>query len=130
MVKTLLAVGAGGALGAIARYLVFVSVGHLLGHGFPYGTLAVNIVGSLLMGVLIETMALAWSVSMEARLFMVVGFLGAFTTFSTFSLDFAVLYERGRLDLCALYLSLSVLLSIGGLFFGLFIARGLLAPKL
>ncbi|GBF26544.1 putative fluoride ion transporter CrcB [bacterium MnTg02] len=130
MVKALLAVGAGGAFGAIARYLVSVSAVHLLGLNFPYGTLAVNVLGSLVMGVLIETMALAWTVSTEARLFMVVGFLGAFTTFSTFSLDFAVLYERGRLDLCALYLSLSVLLSIGALFLGLFIVRGLLAPNL
>ncbi len=125
MEKALLAVGTGGALGAIARYLIFVSAVHLFGPGFPYGTLVVNILGSLIMGFLVETMALAWNVSMEIRLFLVVGFLGAFTTFSTFSLDFAVLYERGRLDLCALYVTISVAFSIGALFLGLYFARWL-----
>ncbi|MGI9414715.1 MAG: fluoride efflux transporter CrcB [Hyphomicrobiales bacterium] len=125
-----MAVGAGGAAGAIARYLVYLSATHIFGHSFPYGTLIVNIFGSLLMGILIETLALAWNVSNELRLFMVVGVLGAFTTFSTFPLDFAVLYERGRWELCTLYVSVSVVCSIGVLFLGMHATRGFLAPEL
>ena len=83
----LLAVAAGGVIGAVARYLVYVAVGHLLGTGFPYATLIVNIVGSFAMGVLVELMALVWSTSIEMRLFLTTGILGAFTTFSAFSLD-------------------------------------------
>ena len=99
--SALLAVAAGGVTGAVARYLVYVAVGHLLGSGFPYATLIVNIVGSFAMGVLVELMALVWSTSMEMRLFLTIGILGAFTTFSSFSLDFAVLYERRAFALCA-----------------------------
>jgi CrcB protein len=128
-VKALLAVAGGGALGAVARYLVYVAAGHVLGTGFPYGTLIVNIVGSFAIGALTEAMALAWSVSQETRLFLVVGVLGAFTTFSSFSLDFAVLYERGRLVLCALYVGLSVTCSIGAIFLGMWLLRRLLTPS-
>ena len=92
------------------------------------GTLIVNIVGSFLMGLLVETMALVWSASQEARLFLAVGILGAFTTFSTFSLDVAVLYERGRPVLVATYIVVSVICSIGALFAGLHVMRRILAP--
>ena len=128
--KALLAVAAGGALGAVARYLVFVAAGHLLGAAFPYGTLIVNVAGSFAMGALAEIMALVWSASTQTRLFLVVGFLGAFTTFSTFSLDFVVLYERGRLLLCALYVGASVVCSVGALFMGMWLFRRLLGPVL
>ena len=97
--KELLLVAGGGALGAVARYLVYILAGQLLGTGFPFGTLIVNIAGSFAMGVLVEGMALAWTVGPATRLLLAVGVLGAFTTFSTFSLDVAVLYERGRLGL-------------------------------
>ena len=118
----------GGAVGAVARYLVNVLAGQLLGPDFPFGTLIVNIVGSFLMGLLVETMALVWSASQEARLFLTVGALGAFTTFSTFSLDVAVLYERGRPVLVATYIVVSVICSIGALFAGLHVMRRILAP--
>lgn len=126
--KSVLIVAGGGALGAATRYLVYVAAGHLLGAGFPFGTLIVNVVGSFAMGALTEVMALAWSASGQVRLFLAVGFLGAFTTFSTFSLDFAVLYERGRFLLCALYVTISMVLSIAALFAGLWLFRRLLAP--
>ena len=129
MMQSILAVGAGGALGAISRYFVYIMAGYILGPNFPYGTLIVNIVGSLLMGIIIEVLALTWEASTEWRLFLTVGFLGAFTTFSTFSLDFAKLYERGRLDLCALYVSASVVLSIGALFLGMIATRAIFIPK-
>ncbi len=128
--KALLAVAGGGALGAVARYLVFIAAGHILGAAFPFGTLIVNVAGSFAMGALTEILALVWSASSQTRLFLVVGFLGAFTTFSTFSLDFVVLYERGRLLLCALYVGASVVCSVGALFFGMWVFRRLLAPAL
>ena len=128
--KELLLVAGGGALGAVARYLVYILAGHLLGTGFPFGTLIVNVVGSFAMGILVEGMALAWTVSPAARLFLAVGVLGAFTTFSTFSMDVAVLYERGRLGLAALYIAASVVCSVGALFLGLYMMRRLYAPAL
>lgn len=121
---------AGGVTGAVARYLVYVAIGHLLGPGFPYATLVVNVVGSFAMGVLIETMALVWNTSTAMRLFLATGVLGSFTTFSTFSLDFAVLYERRAWIACAIYTIASVVLSIAALFAGLHLMRRVLAPSL
>jgi CrcB protein len=126
--KELVVVAVGGALGAVSRYVVYVLAGLLLGTGFPYGTLIVNIVGSFVMGVLVEGMALAWTIPEQARLFLIVGILGAFTTFSTFSLDVAVLYERGRLELTAFYIMASVVCSVGALFAGLYVVRRVLVP--
>ncbi len=123
----LLAVAAGGALGAVGRYLVMSQLGHWLGTGFPYGTLAVNIIGSFVMGGLVEAMALVWSPSQELRALLVVGLLGSFTTFSTFSLDVYVLFERGQMQAVALYMAGSVVLSIAGLLAGLRVVRLLLA---
>ena len=126
--KELVVVAVGGALGAVSRYVVYVLAGLLLGTSFPYGTLIVNIVGSFVMGVLVEGMALAWTIPEQARLFLIVGILGAFTTFSTFSLDVAVLYERGRLDLTAFYIVTSVVFSVSALFAGLYVVRHVLVP--
>ncbi len=123
----LLAVAAGGALGAVGRYLVMSQLGHWLGTGFPYGTLAVNIIGSFVMGGRVEAMALVWSPSQELRALLVVGLLGSFTTFSTFSLDVYVLFERGQMQAVALYMAGSVVLSIAGLLAGLRVVRLLLA---
>ena len=128
--KALLAVGAGGALGAIVRYLVFILATRLFGLHFPYGTIIVTVAGSLMLGVLIEALALRWNITAELRLFLVVGFLGAFTTFSAFTMDLVVLYERGRLDLCALYMSVAVVLSVGALFLGMIASRGMLMPRI
>ena len=128
--KQLLMVAAGGAAGATARYLVYVLAGQFLGTGFPFGTLIVNIVGSFIMGVLVEGMALAWTIGEQMRLFLAVGVLGAFTTFSTFSLDVGLLYERGKIALIALYVSVSVIGSIGALFLGMYLLRRALAPAL
>ncbi len=121
--KAFALVAAGGAVGAVARYGVYLLTVHLLGTRFPYATVFVNVVGSFAMGLLIEAMALTGGVSNEARLFFAVGMLGAFTTFSTFSLDFAVLYRDGEWGLSALYVMASVCLSIGALFAGLALAR-------
>ncbi len=126
--KELLFVAGGGAMGAISRYLVFVAAANLFGSSYPFGTLIVNVVGSFLLGVVAEGAAIAWTIPPQAQLFIVVGFLGAFTTFSTFSLNVAVLYERGEILVAALYIMASVILSVGGLFAGLFVVRRLLAP--
>lgn len=120
------AVAAGGALGAVGRYAVVSQVTLWAGHGFPFGTLAVNILGSFAMGVLVELGALVWQPSPELRGFLVVGVLGAFTTFSTFSLDVAVLYERGELLYCAAYIVGSVVLSVGAFFAALALLRSVL----
>jgi fluoride exporter len=121
--KLILVIAVGGAVGAVARHLVNVQAAALMGFGFPWGTLTVNILGSFLMGVLVETSALVWSPDPALRAMLAVGVLGAFTTFSTFSLDAIVLYERGQLALAAGYIVASVVLSIGGLFAGLAVIR-------
>jgi len=121
--KLVMAIAAGGALGAVARHFIGHQMAVWLGHGFPWGTLTVNVVGSFTMGVLVEVMALAWSPSQEMRAFLTVGMLGALTTFSTFSLDIAVLYERGASLLVAAYIGASVALSVAALFAGLSLMR-------
>jgi len=121
------AVAAGGALGAVGRHLVAAQVTAWTGIGFPFGTLTVNVLGSFAMGLLVELGALAWSPSPELRAFIAVGFLGAFTTFSTFSMETVLLYERGALALCALYVAVSVVLSVGAFFAALALVRAALA---
>ena len=123
--KMFLAVALGGAIGASGRYLVAHHALRLMGPNFPWGTLAVNIIGSFVMGLLVELMALKISVSPEVRAFLVTGLLGGFTTFSAFSLEVAVLIERHANGLASIYLLASVLCSVGGLFAGLWLIRAL-----
>ncbi|MDJ0894274.1 MAG: fluoride efflux transporter CrcB [Alphaproteobacteria bacterium] len=124
--SVLLAIALGGALGALGRHFVGSLMLHWLGASFPWGTLVVNVVGSFAMGALVETMALVWSPSQELRALLTVGFLGAFTTFSTFSLDFYVVLQRGEIGLASIYLLASVSLAIGGLLAGLAVMRVIL----
>lgn len=121
--KMFLMAAMGGAIGAGARYLVGVGAYRLFGSGFPWGTLIVNVVGSLIMGLLIASVAIKYSISNEMRTLLTTGVLGGFTTFSAFSLDFAVLMERKAQGLAMVYLGASVGLSILALFAGLYIAR-------
>ncbi|MEP9390357.1 fluoride efflux transporter CrcB [Mesorhizobium sp. KR9-304] len=116
-------VAVGGAVGASLRHLVNLSSLRLVGPGFPWGTMAVNIVGSLAMGVFIELLARRFNASNELRLFVATGILGGFTTFSAFSLDFAVLWERGAALPALAYAIASVVGSIVALFLGLWLAR-------
>ncbi|MDA0369145.1 MAG: fluoride efflux transporter CrcB [Proteobacteria bacterium] len=125
--KIIAAIAIGGAVGAVARHLVGAQMLKLLGHGFPWGTITANVAGSFALGALVEVMALRWNVGPELRAFMTVGVLGAFTTFSTFSLDVAVLSGRGALVPAGLYVLATVSLSIVALFFGLWLFRQLLA---
>ncbi len=121
--KMLLSVAAGGAIGASGRYLVSVLVSRVAGYGFPYATIIENILGCLLLGALVEFMALNWSPSQEMRAFLVIGVLGSFTTFSAFSLDAVSLFERGQLGLAGAYVAGSVVLSLAGFVVGMMTLR-------
>ena len=111
-VRILLLVFLGGGLGASCRHLINLGAMRLLGAGFPFGTFIVNLLGSAAMGVIVEGAALRWQLSQEMRLFLTTGILGGFTTFSAFSLDAMVLWERGRQDLALLYVAGTLLLSL------------------
>ncbi len=124
--KLILFIAVGGAVGAVLRHAVGVQVLRWLGSGFPFSTLAVNIVGSFIMGALVEVMALRWQVGIETRAFLMVGLLGGFTTFSAFSLDVVLLYERGAFLSMAFYLAASITLSVFGLVAGLHVFRTIL----
>lgn len=118
-----LIVAAGSALGGALRYAVTVAAARLLGTGWPYGTFTVNLVGSFANGLIVGCFALKANAPQAWLLFLTTGVVGGFTTFSAFSLDIAVLYERGRFDLAALYLAASVSLSIAALFVALALVR-------
>lgn len=119
-------VGIGGAIGAMARHGIGLITLRGFGPGFPLATLIVNIAGSFLMGMLIAWLARkTGGASNDLRLFLATGFLGGFTTFSAFSLDTIVLYERGDLGQAAIYVSLSVITSIMALVAGLWLVRSL-----
>jgi len=123
----ILAIAAGGAVGAVGRHFLAHQVTALFGAGFPIGILVCNVLGSFVMGALVELMALVWSPSVETRAFLTVGLLGAFTTFSTFSLDVVLLAQRGEYTLAGVYVVASVVLSVGGLLAGLHLFRVVLA---
>jgi CrcB protein len=124
----LLLVGFGGACGAICRYLLGAQLGRRLGAAWPYGTLAVNVIGGLLMGVLVGVLAYRGGADQEKwRLLLGVGVLGGFTTFSSFSLETALMIERRTYFAAAGYSLISVVLSVMALFAGLLVVRRLLA---
>ena len=118
-----IAVAAGGALGAMARHGVSKTALHFLGPNFPWGTLAANIAGSFAMGVLIVWLAAREPSSPALRAFLTVGLLGAFTTFSTFSLDVVALYRDRTILIAGAYLLASVILSVSGLLSGLALGK-------
>jgi CrcB protein len=120
---TYLIVFLGGGLGAALRHGINLFVGRLLGNGFPYATFLINITGSLLMGITAGYFAFKGGGSQHVRLFLTTGILGGYTTFSTFSLDAVLLYERGEVGLAAVYVIGSVVLAIAGLFAGLALVR-------
>lgn len=124
-VQLLLAIAAGGALGSVGRYLTASAVGHAIGTAWPWGTLAVNVIGGFVIGLLAGLMALRWSVTPELRGFLITGILGGFTTFSAFSLEVMTMIERHDWVPAAAYVVASVLLSLGAAAGGLALARGL-----
>ena len=113
----------GGGLGASLRHGINLLSARTLGTGFPYSTLIINITGSIVMGLIAGYFAFKGDASQHWRLFLTTGILGGYTTFSAFSLDAALLYERGAIGLAAFYVLASVILSIIGLFAGLALVR-------
>ena len=118
-----LAIAAGGAIGALLRFWLSTGVYALLGRGFPFGTLAVNVLGSLLMGYLYIVMIDRLALAAEWRAFALVGLLGAFTTFSTFSIETLVLIEQADYAKAFANVLLSVLACVAAAFLGMTLAR-------
>ena len=115
----------GGGLGSTLRHIVNIVSARLLGTAFPWHTFIINITGSTVMGLIAGYLAFKGEASQPWRLFLMTGVLGGYTTFSAFSLDAMLLYERGQLGLALLYVTGSVVLSIAGLFAGLALMRHL-----
>lgn len=118
-------VAIGGAIGSVARYGTGVLVGRFWSSSFPLGTMLINIIGSLVMGVFVGLMARTLpSWQNDARLFFAVGVLGGFTTFSSFSLDAISMIERGDVLPAVTYVVGSVLIGLVALYLGLVVMRG------
>ncbi len=115
----------GGAIGSVLRYLVGVFSVRWFGPSFPWGTLAVNVVGSFIIGLMVEMIARRFNASMELRVFIVTGILGGFTTWSSFSLDTMVLFERGAIAAAAAYVIGSLVVSFAAVFAGLALGRAM-----
>jgi fluoride exporter len=125
--QNLLLVAVGGGTGAVLRYVVGVQAVRFLGHGWPYGTLAVNVIGGVLMGVLVSWLALRGGADQERwRVLLGVGVLGGFTTFSAFSLEVALMLQRRAWAEAFGYSLVSVVLSVAALFLGLALMRKVL----
>lgn len=120
----LLQVAIGGALGASARYLTNVTATRIMGHGYPWATLVVNVLGSFLMGVLV--VALARKGGNAFAPLLMTGVLGGFTTFSAFSLDAFTLFERGQTGAAIGYVAGSVILSLAAIVVGILLTRSIL----
>ena len=121
--RMMLAIALGGALGAVARHFGAAAILKLTGPGFPYGIFLVNILGCLMMGVLIAVFATKMQVPSEVKAFLTVGFLGAFTTFSTYSMETVMLMDRGAWADAILYAGGSVVLGILGFMVGTMIGK-------
>ncbi|MBA1348214.1 fluoride efflux transporter CrcB [Rhizobium indicum] len=124
MIQALL-VAFGGAIGSLLRYYVGQWALRLMGPAFPWGTLAVNVVGCFVIGVFAELIARKFNASVELRLLLITGFLGGFTTFSAFSLDAISLFERGEAVAGSIYIAASVGLSMAAVIAGLAVMRAL-----
>lgn len=120
----LLLVFVGGGAGSVARYLMTLSIGRSTsGSTFPWHTLGVNLLGAFIIGLLLEIMALRGSAIQPARLLLVTGFLGGFTTFSAFSLESVIMLQRGAYGSLSAYIGLSVIGTIAAVFLGSNIAK-------
>jgi fluoride exporter len=115
----------GGGIGSSLRHTVNIVCARCMGTAFPYGTFIINITGSAIMGLIAGYLAFKGEASQPWRLFLMTGILGGYTTFSAFSLDAALLYERGEIGLALFYVLGSVVFAIAGLFAGLTLVRHL-----
>ncbi|GGD89692.1 putative fluoride ion transporter CrcB [Aureimonas endophytica] len=123
MLNQIVLVALGGAIGSVGRQLVNLGAARLFGPGLPLGTFTVNLVGAFAMGVFIELLARRLGGSAELRVFVATGIIGGFTTFSSFALDTAVLWERGEAATAFAYVAGTLILGFGALFAGLALAR-------
>lgn len=121
----ILVVAAGGALGSIARYLIGIETGRLLGTDFPWGTLIINITASFLIGGFAGLFAYKWALSQAVRIFLTVGFCGGFSTFSAFTLDTWYLVQRGQTMAAIAYMVASAVLSTAALVGALHLIRSM-----
>lgn len=121
----ILAVAAGGAIGATGRFLVGKLMLGLMGPGYPWGTLTVNMIGSFLIGLLFELLATRFNLSHEWQGFLVIGVLGGFTTFSAFSLEVGLMLEKDQFSAAAIYALGSVFLGLVALFAGIFAGKAI-----
>ena len=119
----ILSIAAGGAIGAVLRHFMAYRVSTVLGLTFPYGTLAVNVLGSFLLGLMVTLFAEKFALSQEIRAFLTVGLMGGFTTFSAFSMETILLIERNNYSGAAFYILASVGLAVGALFLGMIAGR-------
>jgi CrcB protein len=119
----ILAVAAGGAIGAVGRFLLGRSMMKLLGPSFPYGTLTVNILGSFLIGLLVAALAAKFADVPQWQAFLVVGILGGFTTFSTFTLEIGLMLQRNEFTTAAIYTAASLGIGVIALFAGLWLGK-------
>jgi len=124
-INQLMFIAAGGAIGAVFRFLVSNAIHSFMSRDFPYGTLTVNVVGSFVMGLSYVLLIERLSISPEWRAFIIVGLLGAFTTFSTFSIETLLLIENSEISKALLNVFLSVLLCVMGSWIGLILGRQL-----
>ncbi len=121
--QTILAIAAGGAVGAVLRHFSNNSIALLLGTSFPFGILLINIIGSFLMGCAVSAFAYGWDLSQHMKIFLTVGLLGGFTTFSAFSLDVINLIEKHAYMSAGIYVFASVVVSVIALVAGMLIVR-------
>ncbi|MBT7951463.1 MAG: fluoride efflux transporter CrcB [Gammaproteobacteria bacterium] len=119
----IVSIAAGGAIGALLRFWMSNGIYALLGRAFPYGTLAVNALGSIIMGLLYVLMLERMEISAEWRAALMIGLLGAFTTFSTFSIETMNLVEAGEISKAGLNMFLSVALCVTGCWLGMVMGR-------
>jgi CrcB protein len=128
-VRTFWAVAFGAALGGVARYYLSSAIQHRLGATFPWGTLVINVSGSLLLGVLMRYALATPSVSAELRAFLTTGVCGGYTTFSTYSYETATLLEDGQYGRASTYALASVVLALVATFAGFVLAREVIALR-
>ncbi|MBU6196960.1 MAG: CrcB family protein [Cyanobacteria bacterium REEB446] len=121
--NTIFSISIGAVLGAVLRHFMMTGISRIWVQSYPLATLIVNVLGSFILGLLVELFALKLSVSQDLKAMLTVGFLSSFTTLSTVALEFALLSSRGQLSTAFLYVTLTMLLSVGAVFLGFYLIR-------